>query len=85
MTEKKAIYCLKVMSELEPEVCEECSLYGQVGADHCYEDAIRVAIKALEAQNKLKEYIERINQPEYNGVVWQKDEVVLLLQELVAK
>ena len=48
-------------------------------------DACDLAIKALEAQVKLKEYIERINQPEYEGVVWKKDEVVLLLQELVAK
>ena len=47
--------------------------------------AYELAIKALNAQIKLKEYIERINQPEYNGVLWQKDDVVLLLKELVAK
>lgn len=47
--------------------------------------ALKVAKKALESQIKLKEYIERINQPEYNGVLWQKDDVVLLLKELVAK
>lgn len=49
------------------------------------DEAERMAINALKAQIKLKEYIERLNQPEYNGVVWQKDELVLLLQELVAK
>jgi len=42
-------------------------------------------LKALEAQIKLKEYIERINQPEYDGVAWKKDEVVLLLKELLAE
>ena len=47
--------------------------------------ARELAINALKAQIKLKEYIERINQPEYQNVVWKKDEVVLLLQELVAK
>ena len=49
------------------------------------EEASKLAIKALEAQIRLKEYIERINQPEYKNVVWKKDEVVLLLQELVAR
>ena len=47
--------------------------------------AYEVAIKALEAQIKLKEYIERINQPEYKDIIWKKDEVVLLLQDLLAK
>lgn len=50
-----------------------------------FSDALLKALKALEAQTKLKEYIERINQPEYKDVVWKKDEVVLLLQELVAE
>lgn len=50
MTEQNAIYCLKVMSQLEPNVCEECSLYGQVGADHCYEDVLHIAIKSLEKE-----------------------------------
>lgn len=53
--------------------------------DYVSEGARKLAIKALESQIKLKEYIERINQPEYKDVVWKKDEVVLLLQELVAK
>ena len=47
--------------------------------------AVSMAIRSLKAQTKLKEYVERINQPEYNDIVWKKDEVVLLLQELVAE
>lgn len=53
MTENIAIYCLKAASELNPEMCEECPLYGQTGADHCCEDALQVAIKALE---ELQQY-----------------------------
>lgn len=53
MTENIAIYCLKAASELNTEMCEECPLYGQTGADHCCEDALQVAIKALE---ELQQY-----------------------------
>lgn len=53
--------------------------------DYVSEGARELAIKSLKAQTKLKEYIERINQPEYNDIVWKKDEVVLLLQELIAE
>lgn len=48
MTENEAIYCLKADSESHSEVCEECNLHGLVGCDHCQNDAIEVAIKALE-------------------------------------
>lgn len=54
MTENIAIYCLKAASELNPEMCEECPLYGQTGADHCCEDALQVAIKALEELQKYR-------------------------------
>ena len=50
MTKSEAIYCLKVMSEYHSEVCEECPLYGETGTDHCYEDALDIAINALEKQ-----------------------------------
>ncbi len=53
MTENIAIYCLKAASELNPEMCEECPLYGQTGADHCCEDSLQVEIKALE---ELQQY-----------------------------
>jgi len=83
MTEKEAKEMLNNNS------CYECSWGTYTGASECscpdcrIADATRLAIKALDAQIKLKEYIERINQPEYDGVVWQKDEVVLLLKELL--
>lgn len=48
MNEKEAVYCLKADSELHSEVCEECDLYGLVGCNHCQNDAIEIAIKALE-------------------------------------
>lgn len=56
MTIENAIYCLKADSELHSEICEECKLYGQTGTDHCYDDAVELAIKSLEAwQNVIKE------------------------------
>lgn len=62
MTEKQTIHCMKFNCELA--VCEECDLYGTVGTDHCFEDACREAINALEKQipkeltniRKVKEY-----------------------------
>lgn len=48
MTENEAVYCLKADSESHSEVCEECDLYGLVGCDSCQNDAIEIAIKALE-------------------------------------
>ena len=48
MPENEAVYCLKADSESHSEVCEECDLYGVVGCDHCQNDAIKIAIKALE-------------------------------------
>lgn len=55
MTENEAIYCLKAESDRYSEVCEECPLYGKVGCDHCFEDAIDVAIKALEELQMYKQ------------------------------
>lgn len=48
MTEKQALHCMKF--NCESAVCEECDVYGTVGTDHCFEDACREAIKALEKQ-----------------------------------
>ena len=59
MTESEASYCLKAMSESNPEVCEECHLYGQTGTDHCSEETIRVAIEALETNKKITEIVNR--------------------------
>lgn len=54
MSEGIALYCLKADSESYSEVCEECSIYGNVGCDHCYNDAINMAIKALEELSLYK-------------------------------
>ena len=50
MKREEAIYCLKAQSERYSEVCEECTLYGQTGVDHCCEDALQMAITALQNQ-----------------------------------
>ena len=54
MTENEAIYCLKAEREHYPEVCEECTHYGKVGCDYCYEDAFSVAIQALEETQQYR-------------------------------
>ena len=54
-------------------------------AHSCKANYIKLAISALKTRIKLKEYIERLNQPEYEGIVWKKDEVVLLLKELLTE
>lgn len=71
MTESEASYCLKAMSEHNPEVCEECPLYGKTGTDHCSEDAIRVAIDALEA----KEYGTKHLPAEYDWIPFEMREM----------
>ena len=50
MNHSEAIYCLKAESELYPEVCNECELYGKVGCDHCFDEAADIAIEALKKQ-----------------------------------
>lgn len=55
VTENDAIYCLKADSELHSELCEECTLHGLVGCDHCQTDAIDVAIKALEEVQQYRQ------------------------------
>lgn len=55
MTREIALHCMKSASELERELCEECPIYGQTGCDHCYEDALAVAIEALEQETVSKE------------------------------
>lgn len=55
MNENEAVYCLKANSESHSEVCEECDLYGLVGCNHCQNDAIEIAIKALEQIQQYRE------------------------------
>lgn len=47
---EEAIYCLKAQSERYSEVCEECPMYGKTGVDHCCEEALQMAIIALQNQ-----------------------------------
>lgn len=58
MTRAEAIYCMKANSILHSEICEECPLYGDTGVDHCFEEALYEAIKALE-QEPCKDAISR--------------------------
>lgn len=65
MKREEAIYCLKAQSERYSEVCEECPLYGQTGVDHCCEDALQLAITALQNQPVWISVSERL--PEKEG------------------
>ena len=72
MKREEAIYCLKAQSERYSEVCEECPLYGQTGVDHCCEDALQMAITALQNQPVWIPVSERL--PEKYGsylVAWK--------------
>lgn len=60
MKKEEAIYCLKAQSERCSEVCEECPLYGQTGVDHCCEDALQMAITALQNQTEWIPVSERL-------------------------
>lgn len=66
MKREETIYCLKAQSELYSEVCEECPLYGQTGVDHCCEDALQIAITALQNQTMWIPVSERLpNEDEF--------------------
>lgn len=60
MTNEIALYCMKAYSEYYSEVCEECPIYGETGTDHCFEDALEMAIKALEQGDALRELRQEI-------------------------
>ena len=53
---KNALHCLKAM--IDEAVCEECDLYGTTGTDHCEKDCVRVAIKALEQQDRIAHILD---------------------------
>ena len=51
--EKEAVlHCLRSM--IDEEHCEECSLYGTTGTDHCEKDCVRLAIEELEQDEYIK-------------------------------
>ena len=69
MKREEAIYCLKAQSERYSEVCEECPLYGQTGVDHCCEDALQMAITALQNQPVWIPVSERLpEEPKENEI-----------------
>lgn len=69
MKREEAIYCLKAQSERYSEVCEECPLYGQTGVDHCCEDALQMAITALQNQPVWIPVSERLPEESLNSVI----------------
>lgn len=69
MKREEAIYCLKAESERYSEVCEECPLYGKTGVDHCCEDALQLAIIALQNQPVWIPVSERLPEESLNSVI----------------
>ena len=66
---EEVIYCFKAQSERYSEVCEECPLYGKTGVDHCCEDALQMAITALQNQPFWIPVSERLpEEPEENEI-----------------
>lgn len=60
----ESIYCLKSESERYSEICNECSLHGKVGCDHCCDDALDVAILSMEAIESIKSIMCEVEQYE---------------------
>ena len=60
MADKIALHCMKAYSEYHNEMCEECPIYGETGTDHCFEDALEMAIKALKQYGALQEIRQEI-------------------------
>lgn len=73
MKREEVIYCLKAQSERYSEVCEECPLYGQTGVDHCCDDALQMAITALQNQPVWIPVSERLPEKSYGCLVTVMD------------
>ena len=71
---EEAIYCLKSQSERYSEVCEECPLYGQTGVDHCCEDALQMAITALQNQPVWIPVSDRLPEKNKKVIIFTKTE-----------
>lgn len=48
-------HCLKVM--VDCEVCEECSIWGTTGTDHCEHDCVYGALDIIDKYQKIKEIV----------------------------
>ena len=89
MTEQEAMFCLKAESERYPEICNECPLYGEVGCDHCFDDAMDVAINALEEIQQYRSSVssgyatQTMLKEQYNKAI--DDFVIAIICELKNK
>lgn len=50
-------HCIK--SAIDEENCENCNLYGQTGEDHCFKDAMRMALQLIEELQAHREAWEK--------------------------
>ena len=78
MTEQKAI------KELERHI-QFLRENWKPHPDYNVIEALGMAINALKAQIKMKEWIEAYNQPEFKDITWNMEEVIDLLNEFVAE
>ena len=78
MTENEAIKQIKIKAcnDRCTEIrCDDSCMYGN---DKC---AFGMAIKALEKQEKLKQWIENYKNPEFKDVVVTRDGLIDILEE----
>ena len=80
MTENEAIFCIKAESESHSEICDECELYGKTGCDHCHDDAIELAIKALEEVQQYRAYKEK-----FKAIYGDCDNALEVILDLILK
>lgn len=74
MDKNIAKHCLKAQSELWPEICEDCPIYGETGEDHCSDDAREVAIQAIE--EVILEFAKDIQKAVQKRIVEQLEDKV---------
>lgn len=51
-------HCIR--SAIDEELCENCNLYSQTGEDHCYKDAMRMALQLIEELQAHREAWEKV-------------------------
>ena len=58
---------------------------GKWGTKAEYADFANATIKALEKQIELKEYIEKISQPQFESLIIGRDDLVRILNKFLAR